>query len=246
MPIPNASEIARRKWTVRTCVRAFALLTAVMSSRPIISWLAEGISDGDTLDLGYYADRIAVAVLLMITAIITWFMQGLIARMLVPVPNATRCPKCNHRIEGMNEPICTECGLQLTPEFLDPTGIGGAPDSRCTDTRSIPSIVANRRSIVANIFRLVGILMLIWGMIAIVGASIMISINEDYFLYAFSSLAQSILILIFAALLTFWPTRLARFCVPLPRALTQAATHTPEIPEHPSPTTPCGDGPATG
>ncbi|MFG0247038.1 MAG: hypothetical protein ACF8MF_13395 [Phycisphaerales bacterium JB052] len=246
MLIPNASEIARRKWTVRIGVRAIALLFATLSLWPIVSWLTEGYMDNDTWNMGYYADRVAIAVFLLIIASVAWFTQKPISRMLVPIPKGTRCPKCNHRIEGMTEPICTECGLELTPEFITPTGIGDAPDSRSTDPRTIPFRFANRRSIAANCFRFVGILVLLWAILSLIGSMIMVYMNDaDFFLYAVASLVRAVLTLIIGAAMTFAPARLARFCVPMPQIET---TNTPrDETTHPqSPTTPCGDGPATG
>ena len=111
---------------IRSTLTAFATRTsgallAALATLPIVSWTAEGISDGDFFDLFYYADRIALAVFCIVVALIAWFLQGLLVRILVPIPKGARCPRCNHNIEGMTEAVCTECGLELTPEFTATT-----------------------------------------------------------------------------------------------------------------------------
>ena len=245
MLIPNASEIARRKWTVRTISRALSLALVSISILPIVSWLAEGFMDGDTFELMYYADRIALAIFCIIIGIVAWFMQGLITRILVPIPKGARCPKCNHNIAGMTEPVCTECGLELTPEFLADHSSDTCAGSRSQDPRITPFVIANRRAIVSNIFRVIGVFVFLWGALSVLGSIALFFMSEyEFFSYAVVSLVQSVIVLLISIVMIFWSARLARFCVISPP---QADFGPPaEIEPPKSPTTPCGDGPATG
>lgn len=250
MLIPNASELARRRWTVRTAVRCAALFLASIAILPIVSWATEGFMDDDFFDLWYYADRIALAVFCLIVGAVAWITQGLLVRLIVPIPKGTRCPRCNHNIAGMHEPVCTECGLELTPEFIDTIAPGGAVGAATPDPRILPFVTANRRAIATGFLRVFGVIWLCWALLALIGSLItLIMIDDDgyyTFAYAITSLVQSVLMTLSAVIILYCAPRLARFCVPTPNDPLLNPTETPEIPEPDSPTKQSGNEPAGG
>lgn len=212
--IPNAAEIARRQWTALFAVRLVVLFLFFLSMMPLVSWFTEGFSDDDFFDLGYYADHIAFTIALLLFTGIILLLQRRIARLLVPIVRYTRCPACRYRIEGLNDPICPECGLALTAEFLDPDEHQPQPDT----TRISYHVVENRRHIIANIFRALGVFMFFyWALILVSGIALVVFSNDgDMFIYAISTLLQSGVVFVFMILLLFGHHRLARFCVPTP------------------------------
>ncbi len=250
MLIPNASELARRRWTVRTAVRCAALFLASIAILPIVSWATEGFMDDDFFDLWYYADRIALAVFCLIVGAVAWITQGLLVRLIVPIPKGTRCPRCNHNIAGMHEPVCTECGLELTPEFIDTIAPGGSVGAATPDPRILPFVTANRRAIATGFLRVFGVIWLCWALLALIGSLItLIMIDDDgyyTFAYAITSLVQSALMTLSAVIILYCAPRLARFCVPTPNDPLLNPTETPEIPEPDSPTKQSGNEPAGG
>jgi hypothetical protein len=150
--IPNAAEVARRRWTVTTCLRMAAFGPLILSTLPLGSWLTEGVSDGDLFDLTWYAGRIALGIVLVLMAAGFFLLAGRLARLLVPIRRHVECPACRHRIDGVTEPRCTECGLRLTPEFL--TGQAPLPEPRMARMRRVVA----RRETVAAVFRVCGVL----------------------------------------------------------------------------------------
>lgn len=248
MLIPNASELVRRRWTARTGARCAALFLASISILPVVSWATEGYMDGDFFDLWYYADRIALAVLCLIIGLIAWLMQGLLARIVVPIPKGARCPKCNHNIEGMTEAVCTECGLKLTPEFIDGIAPTGAVGATTPDPRVLPFVTANRRAIATGILRVFGVIWLCWSLLALIGSLIQLFMlnDADFYAYSIIALVQSLLMALSAVAILFWAPRLARFCFPMPENPLDNAPTAPEIPQPESPTKQSGNGPARG
>ena len=41
-----------------------------------------------------------------------------LAHWFIRIPDASRCPGCRYRIEGLTSPRCPECGLTLPANFL--------------------------------------------------------------------------------------------------------------------------------
>lgn len=216
--VPNAADIVRRRWTVTTVLRLTALFLAFGASRPIISWLGEGLSDGDLGDLGYYADRIGLAVVSIFVAGVLFFASGFFARLVVPVRRFMACPKCKHRIEGLTEPRCTECGLALTREFIEHEPLV----SRVNSQRPYRVLVFREK--VAWFLRVAGIfvlLMAVFWSIATLASGVRWYVDgsgEDYFGYyladTLSSLLQTLALFAAALVMLIAPKRLARFCVP--------------------------------
>lgn len=225
--IPNASEIERRRLTVRSVLRLAGLFFIFLTLIPISSWLAEGIADGDLFELSYYADRIAIAVLFVILAATLLLGERLLVRFLVPIQRNARCPACRYRIEGVETPICTECGLQLTDEFL------GRPRTSPVN-HSYGYQIESRRAIVVAILRVFGLLYVLYCVLSLLGTLVMFA---AFFIDSSSMETLSILVATlytllnccFAYFLLSRSNRLARFAVPY-RADVAAMEHEPPTP----------------
>lgn len=109
-------------------MRGVSLLFALWLPVPLISWIVEGITDGDLLELGYYSGRIAsILVLLVLTTICVLFARPL-SKWIVPILEP-RCPRCDHLLKHLVTPRCSECGLKLPDELVqdDTTDIEPPP-----------------------------------------------------------------------------------------------------------------------
>ena len=222
--IPNAADIARRQWTCQSVIRAFAFILFVSSLIPLISWLAEGIADGDYYDMFYYADRIALSIALIILSGILLLFQRHIARLLVPIVRYTRCPACRYRIEGLIDPLCPECGLPLTEEFLNPTSPVPAQAPHLSY-----HVIENRRHILASIFRALGVLFLLYALLVFLAGFMYLFVEADRYDYLSTFIIvflQSVLLLVSALILLLRNHRLARFCIHLPKDCI------PPLPDH--------------
>lgn len=214
--IPDPAEIVRRRWTLTTAFRVGGLGLTLLAARPAFSWLVEGMQDGDLWDLGYYADRVASVAACVVGGLAVFFLSRPLSRWTVPVRHHTECPSCRHRIEGLVEPRCTECGLLLTPEFT--TGRRERPESSAA--RAVH--VLRRRETVASIFRLVGIfsavVLVLWGSVVLISA-LYLFLSDGFSDY--EEFVRFVLLIVFTfvwLLVTFLFLRgarvLARFCVP--------------------------------
>lgn len=117
--IPDARAVLIARYMLQAFMRVMGLILALLSVVPILSWFAEGLSDGDLLELGYYYPRIVAAGVLLGGGLLLLFANGLLARWLTPVPKQTRCPRCNYLLRGLVAPTCPECGLALPEAFVD-------------------------------------------------------------------------------------------------------------------------------
>lgn len=126
--IPDPAEITRRRVTATLVIRTIAIVIAAVSLIPVAVWLAEGISYGNFFALHYFVANIAGFAITLGAAFTLWFVAPPLARLAVPVPRVLKCPACQYRLQGVNAPQCPECGLTLTPEFLNPER--GQPPAR--------------------------------------------------------------------------------------------------------------------
>ena len=98
-------------------LRLAGLLGFLFAAIPFLSWLFEGLRDGDFFDLGYYFDRMMLTFALGVGGAILLVLSGVIARILVPFPKP-RCPRCTYRIQHLHAPRCPECGIELPEEMM--------------------------------------------------------------------------------------------------------------------------------
>lgn len=118
--IPDPADIIRRRITGTLVIRVVSILVALAALVPILIWLAVGIVESSLWQAHSYMPAFIVASILSAVAALLWFLAPLLARFAVPVPRVIKCPACLYRLQGVNAPQCPECGLALTPEFLNP------------------------------------------------------------------------------------------------------------------------------
>lgn len=118
--IPDPAEITRRRVTATLVIRVIAVIAALVSLVPVAVWLAEGIAYSNFFAFHYFVANIVGFATILGAAFTLWFVAPPLARLAVPVPRVLKCPACQYRIQGVNAPQCPECGLTLTPEFLNP------------------------------------------------------------------------------------------------------------------------------
>lgn len=223
--IPNAAEVVRRRWTVATCLRVGALGLAMLGFYPLLSWLTEGLRDGDLWDVSWYWGRMLLSVLLPGMGAACFFLAGWVSRLLVPIRRHAECPVCRHRIEGVTEARCTECGLTLTEEFLTGQSPGG------TGEPDYARLVMIRRGTVTTVFRVVGVLGApiagLWavGLVMIIGMWVWDKdVQADWeFFQLVNSALQAVVWTGAVLVLLFKAPSLARFCVPFDRTLAKTA-----------------------
>jgi len=233
--VPNASEMARRRLTARTAIRFACALVLLITLFPFVSWLSEGLRDGDFFDFSYYLGRIILTGIFLVLPVVIWLLQGVLARWLVPMPRAVCCPGCGQDTSGLVEQRCPECGLPLTAEFLDPT----RPPEFHTDG---PALGMKRRETAAIVFRVIGIpfvcfMALYWiALIAAVAVSFL-DPNESLFVGAseiVSTFVWTLGLTLLAIALCFRARWLAAFAVPIPRSINPAPA--PDAAPDPAPT----------
>ena len=115
--IPSPGDIMKRRSTVVSILRGTSLFFVLWLTVPLVSWLGEGLSDGNVLDLIYYAGRITTIVILsLISGACVLFARPL-SKWIVPLAEP-RCPRCDHTLRHLVSPRCSECGLKLPDELV--------------------------------------------------------------------------------------------------------------------------------
>ncbi|MBZ0172902.1 MAG: hypothetical protein K8E66_11015, partial [Phycisphaerales bacterium] len=118
--IPNAAEITRRRVTAATVFRFFVVIPLLISLIPIFEMLSIWLNPehwNHSEVLALISPLIGVTVLLGSVAVI-WSLAPWAARRAIKVPRVNTCPACQYKLQGLNSPQCSECGLTLTPEYL--------------------------------------------------------------------------------------------------------------------------------
>ena len=111
----SAADIVRRRHLVVIVLRLLSLFWLTLGVLIIISWITEGLSDGDLLSFGYYADRISYAMTFFLAAGVCRFLDRPLARWVVRIPRP-ECPRCRYRLDQMTHARCPECGLRLSDD----------------------------------------------------------------------------------------------------------------------------------
>jgi hypothetical protein len=106
-------EVARRRALVVVLLRVVALCTFLTAPIPLVSWLTEGIIDGDLLNLYYYSDRIFLFALLATAPMGAYLLAPRLSRRLVPMPREPECSACGFSLVGLVEPVCPECAQRF-------------------------------------------------------------------------------------------------------------------------------------
>ncbi|GJM18935.1 MAG: hypothetical protein DHS20C14_11480 [Phycisphaeraceae bacterium] len=151
--IPDAAEVVRRRWTAMTILRLLSIVALLSSLLPAGSWISEGLRDDDLFDVSYYWPRMLGAVGGLVLGAIMLLLAAPLARWAVPFKRELRCPRCDYRLEGLVDPLCSECGLVLTREFL------GEPRELAPETDA--QRIIRLQDTVATVVRLLGLLMVV-------------------------------------------------------------------------------------
>ncbi len=160
--IPNASEVVRRRWVFVSVLRLLGVVGVLVALPAAALWIAEGVRDDDLLDITYYWPRMLMSLSGFGAAFVALLGAKRVSRWIVPARTTTSCPRCWYRLEGLVEPICPECGLTLTPEFMGGTREEPAPEPRAVRLVKI-------RDLMTPWVRLVGLLMVLtYGLYAFV------------------------------------------------------------------------------
>lgn len=112
------------------------LLTGLLG--PLVSWVVEGVVDGDFFDMGYYLGRVIWGGTICAVGLAMVLVGERCARLIVRVP-ADVCPKCRFNLESFRADRCPECGLYLGEDFHAPPPVHTAPQVSRTDVQSPPA-----------------------------------------------------------------------------------------------------------
>jgi hypothetical protein len=115
--IPDAASIARKRYRMRKTLRFMALVLFMIfflcECAELIAWLYRGaaIDNLALQEFVLYSPFLAGAAFLVIA-------QGRLIVWLVPIPKRSVCPACGYHLQGLREPRCPECGLDLPPALM--------------------------------------------------------------------------------------------------------------------------------
>lgn len=107
------SDLVRHRLLALLVLRLIGFAFLAASVLPIVSWVSEGLRDGDLLDMYYYGGRFVTAFVLGATGIAGMLAAGPLSRRFVVMPRDHSCPECRFSLTGLIEPQCPECGLRL-------------------------------------------------------------------------------------------------------------------------------------
>jgi|GEM_PF-623862 len=107
------SDFIRHRLLALLILRLIGFAFVAASVLPIVSWLSEGLRDGDLLDMYYYGGRFVTAFVLGVMGVAGMVAAGPLSRRFVVMPREPRCPECRFSLAGLTEPRCPECGLRL-------------------------------------------------------------------------------------------------------------------------------------
>ncbi len=115
--IPSIGDIMRRRSIAVSVMRGGSVLFALCVPVPLLSWLFEGLKDGDLFELSYYSGRIATSLVLMSMSGVCMLLAPPLSKWIIPMLEP-RCPRCDHLLSHLVTPRCSECGLQLPDELV--------------------------------------------------------------------------------------------------------------------------------
>lgn len=118
--IPNASEITRRRLTAGTVIRLASIAVWVAGLLPL------GVTTFVVITFpkpngSVPEEAVAWGLITLFAAgggFTLWRGASRLTRVMIPMRRKIHCPACDYVIEGLTEPLCPECGLALTTEFL--------------------------------------------------------------------------------------------------------------------------------
>ena len=116
--IPSAAEIVVARWRLVAWLRIIGGVFIFIGLPAMVSWLGEGLRDGDLWSYYYYAERIIIGLGGLILGPIILALAPLLVRLLLPVPASTECPRCRYPMAGASGGRCPECGLEVGDAYI--------------------------------------------------------------------------------------------------------------------------------
>ena len=116
--IPDAAETVRRRVAATLAIRVLCFPFLMIALVPFGIWISEGIVDGDLFVPRYFLGPVIFGSLGLLVTGAFFLASGGLAKLLVKPATYNQCPRCGYRLEGLVEPVCSECGLPLTREFM--------------------------------------------------------------------------------------------------------------------------------
>jgi hypothetical protein len=116
--IPSAADVVRMRWIMTACVRLVSIAVGLLALVPVLSWVQEGVWDGDLLNLYYYSTRLILSLVLGMIGLLGLVLAAPLVRAVTPMPTRVLCPKCGYRLTGRREGQCPECGLDVSSMLL--------------------------------------------------------------------------------------------------------------------------------
>lgn len=113
--VPSTEHVMKKRHHNRRRLR-FLSLSLVLAGLIFSGWGAFNAMVDSSSAWQHYA---AFGAALIAPAIGLWAFDGLLARALVPLPDA-RCPRCRYELILLERPRCPECGLPVPAAFLRP------------------------------------------------------------------------------------------------------------------------------
>ena len=210
--VPTHAEVVRQRHFLAAILRALGIVMIVLSTLPFGSWLLEGISDGDLLDMSYYFFQVFMGVALIIVGSAITLRAGSFSRILLPLIKTSRCPNCRYSLDDLADPVCPECGLSLSAEFfnVDPPAPRQAPSPQADAVRWRYRISALIR-VFALLFGIYQTWNVAWWVIYFFEFQ-----ADTTWLYVTSAI-QVLLSIGIGVLLFLHSDRIARWCAPYPR-----------------------------
>ncbi len=206
--ITNPSDCVRQRLFGLLVVRFVGFLILLAATIPVLSWFIEGVSDGDLLDLSYYAGRIGFAIALGFIGLGFLLAAGPISRKLVVVHREPRCPGCGFNLTGLIEPRCPECALRFTES-------SGVQHPHHTTIQYRTWLFA---AVLA--FRLVAVVLLGWGMSTLLDYLWWVVDDWEWLYYPFLGMSEffSVVVMVASAVLPWFllwwlAPMLARMCL---------------------------------
>lgn len=117
--IPPTAHIMKKRYDNRRRLRMMSLIVMLVGLWFAIYPVIDKLFTGDIFSWRRYELGIfAASATFMVVALVLWFVEPWLSRLLVPIPQ-DRCPQCSYRLEQLTCATCPECGLALPPQLIN-------------------------------------------------------------------------------------------------------------------------------
>jgi hypothetical protein len=118
--LPSLTHVIKKRHHNRRRMRMLALVLVLVGSILLTCGLAAVVLTDREWSTAMPWSVLAIGFFL--PAIPLWLFDDRLGRMLVPLPRV-ECPACRYSLNGLQRPMCPECGLALPMALLG----GGSP-----------------------------------------------------------------------------------------------------------------------